>query len=546
MDRNRDFKNKDFKNREYKNIYQKAPDIALTVMLVLALAGLGLISYFSVTGTYLERRFNGQASVYISDDPMKQLLVFGIFLLAVLISGAMWDRCCKSQDRAADLVLMICTVLSIIAGFAFLNDHPYYMDGDQINTFYAGVYATEAGASVQYEMFRPGGYIGIYPQQKGLVMIYYLLYHVFGDDMYEAIQYLHLLYPVLILNAGYRALKTEKVSSFARIIYCIMVLTCVPLYIYIPYMYGDLGSAAFTFCFAYFLAKYFDTGKVLFIIPMCLCGMMAILLRTSAWIFLIAVMIIMTLEYLRKRKIMILVTGICALLTAFLAGVLVQGYFEEKSGYRDVDGIPALCWVAMGLQETNGDPGVYSRYNQGTFEACGFDSDKASDVAKEDIRNSIKAFRNDGTHARWFFETKLRQEWTSPDMEGLWMTSVWDARSGTDPIAAPGWLDELYSSGPLYENVINFANRYQEVVYLSGALLVIFLFFRKKSEMPLLVQLSLIYFLGGLIFFAVWENKSRYILPYYVFLILLVPYAVDEVRKLFRRRNRERSFTEQF
>ena len=536
MDRNRDFKNKDIKNKEYKNIYQKAPDIALTVMLVLALAGLGLISYLTVTGTYLERRFAGQASVYISDDPMKQLLVFGIFLLAVLISGAIWDKRCRSQDRAADLVLMICTVLSIIAGFAFLNDHPYYMDGDQINTFYAGVYATEEGARVQYEMFQPGGYIGIYPQQKGLVMIYYLLYHVFGEDMYNAIQYLHLLYPVLILNAGYRALKEEKVSPFARIIYCIMILTCVPLYIYIPYMYGDLGSAAFTFCFAYFLTKYFNTGKALHVIPMCLCGMMAILLRTSAWIFLIAVMIIMTLEYLRRRKVMIFVTGICALLTAFLACVLVQGYFEEKSGYRDVDGIPAVCWVAMGLQETNGDPGVYNRYNQGTFEACGFDADKASDVAKDNIRNSIKAFRKDSAHAKWFFETKLRQEWTSPDMEGLWMTSVWDAKSGTEPIAAPGWLDELYSSGPLYDNVINFANRYQTVVYLSGVLTVIFLFFRKKSEMPLLTQLSLIYFLGGLLFFTVWENKSRYILPYYVFLILLIPYAADALRKLFKKR----------
>jgi hypothetical protein len=54
--------------------------------------------------------------------------------------------------------------------------------------------------------------------------------------------------------------------------------------------------------------------------------------------------------------------------------------------------------------------------------------------------------------------------------------------------------------------------------------------------MPLLAQLSLIYFLGGLLFFIVWENKSRYILPYYVFLILAVPYLIDALRKLFKKR----------
>lgn len=525
------------RNRDYRNIYQKAPDIALTVMLVLAFAGIGLISYYAVTGTYLIRRFDGQESVYIADDPVRQLAVFGIFLAAVLVTGFLWDRLCRDKERIADLILNILSVLSIVIGLAFLLHHPYYMDGDQINTFYAAVYAADEGSSVQYAMFSPGGYIGIYPQQKGLVFFYYLLYHVVGDKMFDSVQYLHLLYPAVIMHAGYHALEEEGISPFARAVYCIMIFACFPMYLYIPYMYGDLGAVAFTAAFVFFFIKYLNTARVYHVLGMCLCGSIALLMRMQIWILLIAAFLVLLVTYMRKRKPLIFVTGVCILAAAFLANMAVGKFFEKKSGYKDVEGVPALCWVAMGLQETNGDPGVYNRYNQGTFEANGFDADKTSAAAKEEIGNRIDALKDDKEHAKWFFETKLRQEWTAPDMEGISMTSVWDTLSGTDPIAAPAWLDELYRSGPLYEKLINLANRYQAIVYLSAALLAVLMFFRKKSEMPYIVQLGLIYFLGGLIFFTLWENKARYILPYFMALIWMVPYAVDELRKIFKRKN---------
>ncbi len=521
------------KNKEYRNIYASFPDIAISLMYVFAAAGLALLSYYAVTGTYLIRRFNGQESVYIEDDPVKQLIVFGIFLAVILVSGVFWDKCCKKQEKTADLVLVLCTFVMISAGLVYVMNHPYYMDGDQINTFYAAVYACQEGSSTQYEMFQPGGYIGIYPQQKGLVFFYYLLYHIFGDKMFESIQFLHILYPGFILHAGYQALKEEDVSSFARSIYCVMVTACLPLYLYIPYMYGDLGSVAFTFCFAYFLTRYLHTGEKIHIISMCLFGSMAVLLRMQIWILLIAAFIVLFLEYMRRRKIMIIIAGICVAASAILASVGVQKFFEEKSGYKDVDGVPAICWVAMGLQETDGNPGAYNRYNQGTFEENGFNAEAASAVAKEDIRQIIGTMKEEPAYIKWFFGTKLRQEWTAPDMEGISMTSVWNELSGTNPSDAPEWLAEIYSSGDLYNTLINFANRYQSVVYLMALLLAVLMIFRRKEDPKPVMILALIYFLGGLIFFTFWENKSRYVLPFFTSLVLLVPYSVDELRRLF-------------
>ena len=528
------------KNKDYKNIYAVFPDVALTIMLFISAAFLALISYYAINCTYLLRRFGGQVPFYLTDNPFKQLAVFGLFTAVLIVSGFLWDRYCKNTAGMADLILVLSTFFILAVGFVFLKDHPYYMDGDQINTFYAGVYANDEGSPIQYIMFQKGGYIGIYPQQKGLVLFYYFLYKVLGDKMFESLQYFHLLYPCMILHAGYHILKKEGLTAFARSVFCIMVASCLPLYVYIPYMYGDLGSVAFSFCFALFFTFYLHTGKVLYILLMCLSGSIAVLLRMQIWILIIAAFIVLFLEYMRRRKVMILIAGICVIASAFLGSFAVEKFFEAKTGYVGVEGIPSICWVAMGLQETEGNPGVYNRYNQGTFEECGFDPDITSEVAKENIRNTITYMKENPEYARWFFSTKLKQEWTEPDLEGVSMTSVWDELSGTDPSEAPGWLLDFYLSGIWHEKLINFANRYQTVCYLSALCLVIFMLFKKRSDLSTAVQLQLIYFIGGLIFFAVWENKSRYILPFFVSLVLMIPYYADALRSLLhfgKRRN---------
>ncbi|MCR4793490.1 MAG: hypothetical protein K5871_12160 [Lachnospiraceae bacterium] len=514
-------------------------DAALMIMLALSVMGLALISYYAATGTYLFRRV-GAESAYITDSFLKQGIVFALFAAAVLILGHLWEKHCKTEDSASDLILIICSVLSFVIGIIYLKDHPYYMDGDQINTFYAAVYASEKGSAIQYAMFQPGGYIGIYPQQKGLVFFYLILHGLFGEKLYTAMQYIHLLYPQMILHAGYHALKEEKISAFGRSIYCILILTCLPLYLYIPYMYGDLGSIAFSFCFALFLIRFLNSGKKLDLALMSLFGSIALLLRMQIWILLIAACIVLFLEFVRKKKILLLIACAMIVLVPYLSDLAIDTYFEKVSGYEDVDGIPAACWLAMGLQETNGNPGVYNRYNQGTFGDCGFDAEKASEIAMLDFHESLDNFREDHEYAKWFFETKLRQEWTAPDMEGFTMTSIWDALSGTDPSEAPEWLYELYW-GKYYDKVINIANRYQTIIYLSAFILAAFelIFFRKKKNLSHLVQLCLIYFLGGFIFFTLWENMSRYMLPFFMSLVWLVPFMTDDlmtIKDLFKGR----------
>ena len=76
-----------------------------------------------------------------------------------------------------------------------------------------------------------------------------------------------------------------------------------------------------------------------------------------------------------------------------------------------------------------------------------------------------------------------------------------------------------------------FANAYQSFVYLGGFLLALALLLKKNSKIPVSVQVAYIYMLGGFIFFAFWENKPRYMLPFFVCLVLIVPHCMDEIVK---------------
>ena len=503
---------------------------------VLAALILLLLSYYSVTGTWLERGYMGLESVFMQDSPAKQILMVAALVIAALIGNFIWKKLfSKCENKAAFAVLILTSAAMLLAGTKFLMHHPYYPIGDQVNTFFGGVYAAREGYSQQYLMFKPGGYFGIYPQQKGLAYLYMILYKVFGNDLLAVMRLLHLVYPQVILFAGFGALRKEKMPAFARVIFCVLVLTCIPLYLYIPYMYGDLPSTSFSFCCMYFTAAFLERGQIRYVFPLCIFAALAVLVRMQIWIFIIAMVITLCLEAIRRKKVRMILASVCVVVSVLLATSSVQKYYDSVSGYGHVEGVPSLCWVAMGLQMSGNNPGVYNRYNQGTFESNGFDPDKTALIAKEDIRNSIAEMKASRDYTVSFFALKLRQEWTEPDFSGYFETGgFWDYKSGTLECETPAWLTSLYS-GALCIKAIQAMNYYQSLVYvMCAALVLIYLLGRRKDKSPVSVM-SLIYLIGGFLFFLVWENKSRYILPFFICLVWCVPIAFCEVLNLLSR-----------
>jgi len=506
-------------------------NVALACMLVLSVFALWLLSWYSISGTYLIRGFLWLDTVFIPDRP---IIKAGLFLVTAAGLIPLSVAVCRLKDRGEALsryVLYAVSVCSLLLGFFYVAAHPYYMDGDQIITFYAGVYARYEGSVHQFSMFSPGGYMSIYPQQKGLAFFYYLLYPFLKDDMFICLQFLHLIYPQMILYCGYLILRTEKVSPFGRILFNITYLGCIPLILYLPYMYGDLGSVAFSFSAILFLVRYIGGSHIRDAVFMCMSVSAALLMRKQIWIFIAALVIVLVLEAVRTVKIRFVVLALCTVLAAGMSFKGIDAFFASRSGYESSRGVPSVCWLVMGLQETNGFPGIYNRYNQSVYEENGFDPEMAKAEACADLRERMEYFASNGVYARSFFAAKLRQEWTAPDFEALSSTRVWDPRSGRDTENVAGWLVSLYS-GVRYGQMMTLADVYQSMVYLGAFLGAVVLLFKKKKDIPVSLILAYTYLLGGFIFFAFWENKSRYVMPFFVCLLLTLPFLADELSRI--------------
>ena len=64
-------------------------------------------------------------------------------------------------------------------------------------------------------MLEPGGYVGMYQQQKGLGILYEILFALFGNFNYTPAKILHVIWWVLAILAGYGFLKlnTDRTSN---------------------------------------------------------------------------------------------------------------------------------------------------------------------------------------------------------------------------------------------------------------------------------------------------------------------------------------------
>ena len=65
--------------------------------------------------------------------------------------------------------------------------------------------------------------------------------------------------------------------------------------------------------------------------------------------------------------------------------------------------------------------------------------------------------------------------------------------------------------------------------------------YKKKKEILMIIPVA---FIGGTLFHMIWEAKSRYVFPYFVFLIPLAAYGLIIVRNKITeyRKNKEENF----
>ncbi len=490
--------------------------LLLGILLLCTLPIMALLAYWACRYSYYGTVNYSIRNILVKDTAWKHIVMF---LLAVAVVWGL-DRLLVRTSRAVQEkiclgVLTLTCVAAFVLGIVYVWKNPYFPEGDQLGVAAFAAYAREGN----YIMLEPGGYVGMYQQQKGLGALYEILFTFFGNFNYMSAKNVHVIWWVFAIAAGYGFLKLNTERSVFRILYCAMLLGCMPFLLYLPYIYGDILSISFCMILFWAVSAYEHYEQKRYLVVAAFAAAMALLARKNTWIVLIGVAIYALLISLKKKKWKCLLVGAAILLTAALSVKAVDVMYEYRSGYPSGIGIPSILWIAMGMQETDGMAGVYNRYQQSVFEENDFQQEPSAQIGREYIRERLQEFKENPAMTVEFFKKKLEDQWLEPLFSSLKATHSFPEGEELPPV-----INSLYY-GNLHEVVWKYANYYQSIIYLAGLLTVIASFgaWYRKKDLPAALWLPLIAVVGGFLFSILWEAQCRYVFPYYVFLILYAP-----------------------
>ncbi len=384
-----------------------------------------------------------------------------------------------------------------------------------------------------YEAFYPGGYIAMYPNQTGLLLLELLLTKLFGGMnfvVFEALNGEAYIAILLLLPALAGKLGAEP---FEKLLTLLSGLLMLPLLFYTSFQYGNLIGLALAMGAMYFELNYIEKHHVRDLIFTVLLIVCASAVKNNYLIFLVAIVLHALAEALRKKQVRNAMLAVLVIVVYALQSYGTTAALERKTGGDLSNGVSTMAFVAMGLQINPVKcDGWYNEYNKESYIESGYDAQKQSELAKDSISDSIDYLKSPSNGLR-FFLRKNASQWADPLFQSLWTSQV----RGTQN-ERPGWLNRVLSA-KVSTAIAQFLDVLQFWAY-AGALL--YLIFARKNQKffdSLLLQITV---LGGFVFHCVWEAKGQYTFSYFVLLLPLTVLGFSEFLAWLSEKIRNKNF----
>lgn len=484
---------------------EKLQKICLRILAVIGAGIFSVLTYYA--WCYTMKMPTGDEVFFDTKDAVWQNLLFlgGIFA-AVFLIGALSRFL---NERKSHLLAIILSCGAVLFAIFLVNSAHVWPIGDQRQILMA---ALQRKQGIFPEM-QPGQYFTIWPFQLGLTNIYALFYYFTGAEVPEVVQNVQAVFIGVIIYTGFRITRELFHNIKAECIYLLLCVGCLPLYLYVLYLYGEtLGVCGALLGIWFFLAAnreekrkpYTVAGFFLFAI---LAMTLAYIVRSALIIVWIAMVIIQLLLMITNKKILPLVLLVLMPAVAMSGQRLMISSVERQAGVELGEGMPAVAWIAMGLQDNpieSKGPGSYNDYNINLFKECGLDKEETSARAMEYMGARFSYWSKHPKEMLEFFKNKVLIQWNEPSYGAFTMTRV--------QVEPKEWVVNAYF-GEWHDKLYQYMNCYQAAAYLAILGYFVFLLSGKQKTVCYLPGLILI---GGFLFSIMWEAKSRYIYPYVV------------------------------
>lgn len=386
-----------------------------------------------------------------------------------------------------------------------------------------------------------GSYMSLWPFQSGLLLYFETVLRLIPGADYVTLQWLNLFFVGLALISGYFTVRRWFRSESAVTFWCLLTASFLPYYFYVNFVYGEAPSIGMMLFATWMLTEYLCRKKAVFGILAVWAATGAVMVRKNSLIFVIACVLVLGVLLWRNRQKGILVL-LCFLVVVpwYVGSVCPQRFYEARAHNTMGEGVPAIAYIAMGLQDDGGNkPGWWNGYHANLFMEYDFQAEPVKEISKKNLQESLERLIGNPAYAFSFFKRKLVSQWCDQTYSCIYITShlFGDRTEAARRIYEGDWNPKLQT----------FMNYHQSMMYIGG-----FLFcgeaatgyLRKRKakqerlsnpcediigcgendcpEMALWKLVWLVTLIGGFLFSMFWEGSSRYVMPYCV---MLIPYG---------------------
>lgn len=483
--------------------------------------GILMVGYLFLQGLFticcVERV--AEKTYYIQNNVFVQLL--GIVAALVVVRLLTGERLKRFWDKWGHLSVCAC-LLAVVLFLFFWVYHTQFWYASDMEKIYQN-----AGLMLEgnYSGWEPGGYLYMWPHQNGLLLLVALLLRFFTVD--QSFLVLYGLNIIAFAATVLAMLYSLKYLYKDKNMYCLQTLLLV---FYFPYsffclmLYGNVLGFAFACVSMALLFAYFEKPYIGKVIGSALCMSVAICLKQNNLIVMIGFLMVLVFQCIigvgKRKK---LGVGILVYLGLVLLCIQIpNSVIEQITGIEVSGGNTRWAHVAMGLMEENATPGWYNGYNEQVFRENGYDKESTAVVARERVEEILGEFAEHPSVGWRFFNYKLASEWSNPTFECF---NIQNARStGLE-------LNSLIKSTINDGGKINLLYIYLFDIVQSAVLFGVLMYLILEKKINWHQLLFCILFIGGFLFFAVWEAKSQYVV---YFFFLLIPYCVPGYRMVWK------------
>ena len=477
-----------------------------------------VLTWYSMRYTQYTEYYN-EVFVNYRDSMLKNLLVLLAAALIICVLSVLEKNLSDQVCVWVRHILLIALSIWIgVCGWLWITSVDRIPLGDQEFVLNGASYFAQG----EYSFLKKGGYYDRCPQHFGLIALLELLFRLVGPYNYFTVQIISVGMTVGIGIMGYLLVRCLSDRTSVAAAYCLLMAACLPMIFYTGWVYGDIPSTFFMLMTAWCLLRYERSRRWGWLAGVAFGMMMAVLTKQNSLVMLIALGLVIGVYVLVKKDIKLLLGLVISALLTWMAYAGIQIMYQVRSGVELNRAIPAVSYIAMGMQEdTYGRCGWYTGYVNVVYWDADNDPKLAAEVSWQDIRDRLDIFENDPAYAWQFYREKVLSQWNQPLYQSLFFSSRYAGYKGgidPDPNSIDARVHEQYREG-----ILNFCDRIQFVLYFG---LLCYFLFAVKMKSGILHHVLAVTIIGGFFFSILWEAKARYIFPYY---IMMYPLAVTGI-----------------